>query len=223
LSVKRYQAIAVGRGANLDSIDFPLNNRRWLKGQFARLRGLSSEADRLKGIEAILRWNDPGPGGFYDDLGDLRAQPHLVRGADWGKDPAFLESSLVGFEGGEVADTPDEQAAGVAWRYSWMNHAESLVDAPLQLRYPGLDPAARYRLRVVYGGDSAGRKIRLDAGGGTEIHPLMAKPRPIQPVEFEIPRSATADGDLVLTWHREPGLGGNGRGCQVSEVWLIKE
>jgi len=26
-----------------------------------------------------------------------------------------------------------------------------------------------------------------------------------------------------LQWHREPGRGDNGRGCQVSEVWLIKD
>jgi hypothetical protein len=223
LSVKRYQAIAVGRGANLDSIDFPLNNRRWLKGQFERLRNLSSEAERLKGIETILNWTDSGPGGFYDDLGDLRRQPHLVRGGDWEKDPAFLESSLVGFQGGEVADEPDETSGDSAWRYSWMNHAESLVDAPLRLFYSGLDKTARYRLRVVFGGDSPARKIRLEANGGIEIHPLIAKPRPVQPVEFEIPGRATATGDLSLKWHREPGLGGNGRGCQVSEVWLIKE
>ena len=31
LSVERYKAISVGRGANLDTIDVPLNNRRWLK------------------------------------------------------------------------------------------------------------------------------------------------------------------------------------------------
>jgi len=25
-----------------------------------------------------------------------------------------------------------------------------------------------------------------------------------------------------LAWYREPGLGRNGRGCQVSEAWLIR-
>jgi len=27
---------------------------------------------------------------------------------------------------------------------------------------------------------------------------------------------------LELRWNIDPGMGGNGRGCQVSEVWLIK-
>jgi len=96
-------------------------------------------------------------------------------------------------------------------------------DAPLQLRYTHLDPNAHYKVRVVYGGDSPKKKIRLTAGDGLEVHPLMPKPWPIQPIEFDIPAKATAGGELTLTWQREPGLGGNGRGCQVSEVWLIKK
>jgi hypothetical protein len=222
LSVERYQAIGVDRGANLDTIDYPLNNRLWLKEQFTRLRGLPAEGERLKGVEAILQWINPGPGGYYDDLGSLGNQPHLVRGAGWEKDPAFLESSLVGFEEAEVVDEPDEKPEG-ALRYSWINHAESLNDSPLRLHYSNLDDAAQYVVRVVYAGDSPRRKIRLAANDGVEIHPLMTKPWPIRPVEFEIPRSATARGDLALAWYREPGLGGNGRGCQVSEVWLIKK
>jgi hypothetical protein len=42
-------------------------------------------------------------------------------------------------------------------------------------------------------------------------------------VEFDIPRQETQSGKLTLTWYREPGLGGNGRGNQVSEVWLMKK
>jgi hypothetical protein len=76
---------------------------------------------------------------------------------------------------------------------------------------------------VVYGGDSPRTKIRLVAGGSIEIHPLIAKPSPIAPIEFDIPQAATATGILDLSWYRDPGLGGNGRGCQVSEVWLIRK
>ena len=34
--------------------------------------------------------------------------------------------------------------------------------------------------------------------------------------------NTTATGTLTLEWSRVPGLGGNGRGTAVSEVWLIK-
>jgi len=42
-------------------------------------------------------------------------------------------------------------------------------------------------------------------------------------IEFSLPAEATKSGKLDLTWTSEPGLGGNGRSCQVSEVWLIRE
>ena len=56
-----------------------------------------------------------------------------------------------------------------------------------------------------------------------EVHPYLTRPFPIKPLEFPIPQAATAGSELLLTWLSEPGLGGNGRACQVSEVWLIKQ
>lgn len=192
LSVPRYKAIGVDRGATLDTLDVPLNNRLWLERQFTEARADPARIDR------ILNWTDPGPGGFYDDLGDPARQPHLVRGS------VSLEYHPH-------------------WPKSWWTYAESFYDEPLEMRYTGLDPAAQYRIGVVYAGDSPGRKIRLVAGDGLEIHPLMLKPQPVSPIEFDIPRAATATGELRLAWYREPGLGGNGRGCQVAEVWLMKK
>jgi hypothetical protein len=201
LSVARYKAISVDRGANLDTIDAPLNNRRWLELRFRELRAASDESERLAGIDEIVNWTDPGPGGFYDDLGDATRQPRLVRG----------EGTIIGFG-----------PAGTR-RRSWWDHAEALYDAPLRMHYAGLDPSAHYKIRVVYAGDSPRRKIRLVAGERWEVHPLIEKPSPVRPVEFDIPEKAMQHGELDLAWRGEPGLGGNGRGCQVSEVWLIKK
>jgi hypothetical protein len=60
------------------------------------------------------------------------------------------------------------------------------------------------------------------ANGNVEIHGYLAKKLPIEPVEFMIPRTATSSGKLDLEWTRPAGLGGNGRGSQVAEVWLIR-
>jgi hypothetical protein len=90
------------------------------------------------------------------------------------------------------------------------------------MRYSGLDAKARYKVRVVYAGDNFRPRVRLLANGSVEVHPLMAKPKDVRPLEFDIPPEATRGGALELTWHQEPGRGGNGRGCQVAEVWLIK-
>ncbi len=221
-SVPRFQAIHVGRGATLDTVDYPLNNRFWLKQRFAELRRNSDEAARLEGLRDIVDWTNPGPGGFYDDLGNYSSQPHLVVGEGFDTDPSFLQSAHAGFAGPDnVSD--DDPVDTERWRTSWLDHAESMNDAPLTLRYEDLDPSESYRIRVVYAGDGPEKRVRLTANDNLEVHPLFDKPSPIQPVEFSIPRAATASGTLTLQWHREPGRGDNGRGCQVSEVWLIKD
>jgi hypothetical protein len=214
LSVPRYHAIAVDRGANLDMIDFPLNSAGWLKKRFAAVRALDKEQERLAQLDALLKRTDPGPGGFYDSLGDPERQPHLVRGEGFAKDPAFYATSLVGF--GFRGEGPDR-----ALPTAWWKHAESLYDAPLKMRYTGLDPAARYRIRVVYGQERRANKVRLVAGDGLEIHDYLS--RGFEPVEYDVPAKATAGGELTLTWTQEPGKGGAGRGCQVCEVWLLKK
>jgi hypothetical protein len=211
LSVAKYKAISTDRGANLDTVDVVLNNRGWLKAQFAEIRKNANEGERLKQINRILNWEDPGPGGFYDDLGDLSRQPHLVRGQIYALDPAFLQSAYVG------------HSYRAERRSSWWNTAETLGDTPLQMRYDHLDRNAQYKIRITYAGDSPNIKIRLAASNGIEIHPLITKPNPIAPIEFQIPKQATQSGELNLSWYREAALGGNGRGCQVAEVWLIKE
>src|SRR5260370_37042891 len=66
-------------------------------------------------------------------------------------------------------------------------------------------------------------RVRLAANDSIELHPLLLKPRDLTPLEFDIPREATRTGTLSLSWHVEPGRGGNARGCQVAEVWLIKK
>ena len=82
LSLDLYGGYSKGRAATLDTVDAPLNDRVWLKTRFAEIRALPSEAARLKEISAIIEWKNPGPGGFYDDVGSLTQQPHLVRRAD---------------------------------------------------------------------------------------------------------------------------------------------
>lgn len=206
LDTDRYKG-QPGRGTSQNTIDSPLNDRLWLEAQFDAIRKLDSEPDRLKAIHQMLNRTDPGPGGFYDDLGNLANQPHLIRGVGFDSDPDFRRSTLLGTD------------LRPGWAYSWATFALSMWDAPLQLRYTGLDPKAKYKVRVTYGDEPM--KIRLDADG-KEVHPLMAKPGPTASPEFDLPAEVTADGELTLSWQREPSRGGNGRGCQVREVWLIR-
>ena len=47
LSVPKYQALALGRGADLDAVDAPVTNRVWLIDRFAEIRKLDDEKARL--------------------------------------------------------------------------------------------------------------------------------------------------------------------------------
>ena len=211
LSVPRYKAIGVRRGANLDLIDFPLNNAPWLNKQFSEIKTLANESERLARLDKIVNWSNPGKGGFYDDLGKIGSQPHLVRGTAYADDPAFQ----YGPASGMVVRSLNHEA-----RISSCTYAETIHDHPLEMYYPDLDKSSRYRLRIVYGPEGRGL-IRLVANDKIEVHPMRPKEMDYQPVEFELPAEATQSGKLRLKWSRPPGIGGSGRGVQVAEVWLI--
>ena len=210
LDVAHYKAIEAERGANLDTIDVPLNNRVWLEGRFAEVRALKTTAERTKALQTLLDRTNPGPGGFYDALGDPAQRPHLVQEPGFAKDPFLARTPFHGF------------ALRDDWPTAWRRFASTLYDAPLLVHYEGLDPEASYVVRVVYAGDNFGAKMRLEAEGA-EIHPWLTKPNPVRPVEFDLPRTTTQGGRLTLSWTQEPGRGGNGRGCQVAEVWLVRK
>lgn len=202
LSVSLYRGLS-GRGNTLDSLDVPLNSRVWLREEFARVLRLDSEKARQAEIARIVNWKDPGPGGFYDDLGNPAAQPHLDPGVGFDEDPQYFKSAVNYFN-------PRQQGPK-----SWWDQAITFFEQPLILRYTDLDPRSAYRVRVVYGGGP----VRLEAEGA-EIHGYIEKP--FEVLEYDIPDVATRDGALTLQWNRTPGGGGAGRGCQVAEVWLMK-
>ncbi len=208
LSVKQYYAIGAERGANLDQIDVPVNDSIWLRKQFAGIRALRDDAERLRRIDMIVHWEDAGQGGYYDLLSDPMRRPHLITGAPFADDPGHLNSVRIGHNvtfGGRLRSA------------SW---AETLYDVPMKLHYAGLKSGVNYRVRVVYGTDVPQVKIKMEANG-VMVHDWLTRTVPAAPVEFALPAGAVKDGELALTFRREPGLGGNGRGCQVSEIWLL--
>jgi hypothetical protein len=248
LDVTNYKARSAERGAVLDFLDTPLNNRMWIEdeldailtGRFTAtmpehitVENTAKNDVQLARLMNIVNWENPGPGGFYDDLGCAWKQPHLVKPKSLWDDPAGVTTPR---EAHTRADTPGPD------RLSWLDQSEALNATPLMMHFEGLDPNASYRVRVTYIG-RYNATIRLEADDKYEIHgayghtvrgvrytagyrdsaaaivPNDDSPRPVvTPLEFIIPREATRDGVLDLKWQRLTG-----RGAQVAEVWLIKQ
>ncbi|MFD1789780.1 hypothetical protein ACFSC3_19670 [Sphingomonas floccifaciens] len=187
LSVAKFGASHVERGANLDRADTQI---------------VDLGPDRSRSAESAL----------YDDLGNPRAEPHLVRGTNGVDDPAMFGAAIDGIADRTMAD---------GWRMAQLTYAEALYDAPLRLRYTGLDRTRRYRIAVTYAGEDYTLPIRLVADGSYEIHPPRKRRSNPETAEFDIPAAATADGTLELAFTRPPGMGGSGRGAQIAETWLI--
>jgi hypothetical protein len=233
LSVDKYKALAVSRGASLDTADVPLNSRHWLEGQFAELRKLSSESARQEGIEGILNRANPGPGGYYDDLGNPSAQPHLEPGPGFAEDPDYFagpKSNYLAFGGVAVgrrsADAlqPEGPAAFLRYPMSWWSFVESHWDGAISMRYRDLDRTAAYRLKVVYvSRNSREARVKLVANDTIEIHPFLKKPPLFGVMEFDVPRAVTAGGELRLRWTGDPDAGGSGGGPMIAEVFLIRK
>ena len=200
-----YLAKGSSRGAVLDYLDASLNDRGWLESQFAEILAMTDKAKQLKQIDTIVNWEDPGPGGFYDNLGVEGKQPHLVYQKTWAEDPGRVESPK---EGQRDSDT-DKQ--------SWQICAETLYGTPLIMRYEGLDPKAQYVVRATYAGRYRA-VMRLVADGKYEVHGAEPQPKPTWPKEYAVPKAATKDGSLELKWELV-----DRRGCQVAEVWLMKK
>lgn len=205
LSVKKHYAFGKERGAVLDTLRTPLNNRGWLEKE---LKPLLEEKDfrvRREKLEKILFWKNPSSAIFYDDLGNPSEEPHLVKG-NGEKDPGFLISAQD-----EHCERPYEE------RISWSYQAQTLYDTPIKVRYEGLNPKLKYLLRVVYAG-RFNPVMRLVANGKYQIHGPVAATNPPSVMEFEIPPQATTGGVLELAWYRADS---KTRGPQVAEVWLL--
>jgi hypothetical protein len=197
-SLKRHSASGAERGAVLDFLDHPLNNRWWLEDQFAGIRASANEPERRARLAALAAWSRPGEGSFYDDVGDVGRSPHV----EWGEaTPHFT------WEGG-----PSRK------RLSWLTS----LRWPAAIVYTDLDPTARYvvRLNVMKPGAPGIVYLRID---GERVEPSRAASVAGEPVEFAVPPAALADGRLTLTFDEVDESQLNWRQhSRLTEAWLIR-
>ncbi|WP_020531844.1 hypothetical protein [Flexithrix dorotheae] len=194
-SVEKYQGSGAQRGCILDFVDYPLNNRWWLSDQFDSIHNLSSEAEKATKIKNIANWENPGPGGYYDDVSNVANSPHVTTTVYDAVDFGWWDGGLC------------------RWRLS----SQVYQNDPI-LEYEDLDPNGRYMVRVAGYGDAL---IRVD---GVRLDPLVYHKEIEGFKEFIVPKHVVGDGTLTITFDRPEESHLNWRNqSRVSDVWLIKK
>jgi hypothetical protein len=203
--VPKYGANSAERGAILDFIDYPLNNRWWYEDQFAEIRTLNSDAEKLARLKVLYTWENPGPGSFYDDIGNVAQSEHVLRGESLSTDPRMRRHMNPDFMWWDDGLT--------RLRQSWV----SKMDWPIGLRYEGLDTDADYVIRTT------GLSQCLPRVNGELIKPTTDGKEIGEIKEFPLPKKLYEGGLILLTFDvpHEPGIGWR-QMSRLSEVWLIK-
>ena len=202
-SVEKYHASGAERGAVLDFIDYPLNNRWWLEDEFKKVRAMADESSKVRRLAEIAAWENPGPGSFYDDIGNVAKSPRVEGDA---------EQKPETFRGPEPTFWWWDNGKSRA-RLSWQS-----TMWPRRMVYEGLDPEGKYVVRTSGYGKSLlsfdGVKARATVDG-TQMGEYK---------EFPVAAEHLKDRRLVLTWEIPDDEGHlNWRQhSRLAEVWLMK-
>ncbi len=202
-SVEKYHASGAERGAVLDFVDAPLNNRWWLEDEFKKVAAMASEKERADRLHDLAAWEHPGAGSYYDDIGNELKSPHVDGDA---------EQEPESFRGPEPTFWWWDSGRSRA-RLSWQT-----TMWPARMVYEGLDPRGTYVLRTGGYGQSL---VRMD---GQRVAPTVDRKKMGEFKEFAVSQEFVKDGRLVLTWDLptdESHLNWR-QHSRLAEVWLLK-
>ncbi|HET7115381.1 MAG TPA: hypothetical protein VFI29_02760 [Hanamia sp.] len=194
-SVKLYKASGEERGAILDFIDYPLNNRWWLADEFAKIRQMKTEQEKLARLKIIYTWENPGPGSYYDDVSNISKEPHVL--------------------------TRSDDATDVAWWDNGMSRrrlSTQLFQNFPKLVYEDLDPKGYYTIRIAGYGEAL---LRVD---GYRLEPTIYNKGYEEFKEFEVPVKLVCDGKIEVTFDEPEESTINWRQkSKVCDIWLLKQ
>ncbi len=238
LTVSRHSALHWGRGGFVECVDIPLNDYRYLSAEIKRIRSLKNPVEILasanpsapgdmlgvifsgddeykcKNIEDLINRTDPGPGGFYDNLGSWASWHRIKDNENYREDPGFLHSALSSFIMQPPHDYQDEFNLPLSWQWQ----ACAMYTKPLVVTYDNLDPEAAYIIRISYAG-YFGQHIKLVANENYMIHDYIITDRKFITMEFVLPKETYRNGCLTLSFTALDGE----RGANVGEIWIIKQ
>jgi hypothetical protein len=193
--VEKYHASNSQRSCILQFVNYPLNNRWWLADEFTKIIAMDSEAKKLERLEVIRKWENPGPGSYYDNVSNIETGPRVLTISDDATDVAW-------WEGGKTRKRLSSQ----------------LFQQQPILEYTNLDLNGRYNIRV------SGRGEALLRADGIRLDPIVYDKEIGGFKEFVVPKNLTQDGTLRVTFDRpeESHIRWSSQ-SHVSDVWLIKK
>ena len=209
-SVPVYHASGYERGAVLDFIDYPINNRWWLEDQFEKISKLSDSADQLKQIDIVRNWENPGDRGYYDVLGHVGKSPRIIKLLNAGDAMRHEQDIPV-----PTQRWMGEQRNGL--RQSWHLYMDTFLSG---IVYNDLDTSGGYIVKLFAQRESPlvidGVKAKLLKKGETFDQ--------VTEQIFDVPAEACKDGRITLTWEPldEKHLNWRNR-HYVTDIWIMKK
>ena len=199
----------------------------WLKRQLERAKTADNKK-KEELLSTIVDYENPGPGGFYDNLGTYNIAPHLVAGSVYDHGQPYVPQMM------SEGNRPSQRSM----------HYTSDEKQGLTLHYSNLDPKSAYKIRftLVRPWFQERYAMRMNQKSETiyaDNIPIAKNVElPLQMSDFftyDIPMEATADGDLTIRLERASDVGygdrvsveqwrnSGGWGTIASEVWLMKK
>ena len=193
-SVPKYHARSAERGAVLDFIDYPLNNRWWIEDEFKKIREYKTEKEKLARIEFIRTYKNPGEGTFYDNISSADAK-HVTSETDDAIDYLWENNGL-----------------------SRKRLSTQLFQFTPELFYDDLDPNTDYLIRVSGYGEA------LLRANGKRLKPTKYDKGYEQFKEFPLPKELIKEGKLKISFDKPDEEHLNWRKqSRVTDVWILKQ
>lgn len=215
------------RSEGIFNLDHDFIGLGWMRRQLERAKTAGGAARReLLGM--IADYENPGPGGFYDNAGTANPAPHIVHGYPYDFGQPFVPEML------EEMNRPSQRTM----------HYTQDEDQGVTFRYRGLDPKASYRIRFTLVRPHYQERYRermnqksqtIYADQFVLAKDLAVPERVSDFFTFDVPPEATGDGELVIRFERGADVARGSRverevwrntggwGTIVSEAWLMKK
>ncbi|MFS4418037.1 hypothetical protein [Maribacter sp. 2307ULW6-5] len=193
-SVTKYNASGAERGAVLDFIDHPLNNRWWLEDELKKIEELKTKDEQLKRLEFISTYEDPGEGSFYDNVSSASAR-HVT--------------------------SKTNDAIDYLWENNGLSRkrlSTQLFQFTPTLAYQNLDSGSDYLIRVSGYGEA------LLRANGKRLIPSKYEKGFEEFKEFPLSKELIPNGKLNITFDTPDEEHMNWREqSRVTDAWLLKQ